>query len=199
MKPSRRQFLVAGAGAGVTILTGCIAEAPEDNGDENDGTPEDLPGPVTDYTVVSVTREYAGDWWREPDDGPGIAVVLTDPDEVRAVVETDEEVEQFIDETDFAADAVYYLEGVGPNACYSRLDVEELVVIVNGDYTLQATVRARDVSDDDEDCPQVHSFPSVLLRVESEVTIDDATFRMVDGWENEDSVSPMDIGTFAQE
>lgn len=82
---------------------------------------------------------------------------------------------------------------------YAHLDVEELIVIANTGYTLQATVRIQDISDEDEDCAQVITFPSVLLRVESEVTIDDATFRMIDGWENEESVTPMGLGEFANE
>ena len=166
---------------------------------EIDNGADDLPGPLTDSTMISVTRQHAGDWWRDTDEGPGIAVEIPDADALESVVDMDDEAAQFIDETDFGDDAVYFIEVVGPTACYAEIELDELVLIANGEYILQGHVEIHDVSGDDEECAQVVSFSSVLLRVESDVQIEDARIAIIDGWGNEQRVSPQEMGDFAKE
>lgn len=171
-------------------------EDAENGADDED---EDPSGPIEDYEVLGVSRAHRGDWWRDVEDGPGIVVTLPDADAVETVVEMDDDVAQFLDETEFDTDDVYLLEIVGPNACYGQIDVEDLHVIANGGYELEGTARIIDISEGDVECAQVVTFQSILLRAETGVDIEDATYHLIDGWENEARVGAMDFGEFAAE
>ena len=166
-----------------------------ENGDDD----KDLPGPLEDYEMQSVSREFQGDWWRDVDDGPGIVVSLPDEDAIESVVDMTDEVAQLLDRTDFETDSVYLIELVGPNACYHDVDLGELVVSVNDEYFLEGDASIVDTSDDDVDCAQVITYQTILLRVRTDVDIASATFRLTDGWGNEERVEAMSFGEFAAE
>ena len=165
---------------------------PDDNG-------ADLPGPIEDYETLSVTRDNQGDWWRDVEDGPGIVVTLPDEDAIHSAVEVSDEVTELINNIDFDADNVYLIELVGPNACYQAFELDELVVVTNDQYHLEGVVEIIDNSADDVDCAQVISYQTILLRVTTGVDISEATFRLTDGWGNEDRITAIDLGEFAKE
>ena len=156
-------------------------------------------GPIEHVETVDVGRDAVGDWHIEDETVPGVVVQLQDANEVRALVNETDAVDMFLGETDFAEDAVCYLESVAPDACHRTIDLDEVAVIANGDYEVNGNATVVDVSDTDEDCAAIVTYPAVLVRIESEVDLARGTFRIEDGWGNADRVAAIGFDEFAQE
>jgi len=167
----------------------------DDEDDESDGH-----GSVDEVVVVPATREYRGDWSSTEEDHVGVVVHLDDEEELRAVVDDHERVDRFVAETDFEADAVFYIESAGPNACYREIDVGDVQIIADDDgYFVRGAATVVDDSDEGEACAQVVSFPGALVRVKSEATAQAGEFRITDGWGDEATVSSISVGELAKE
>lgn len=174
------------------------------DGDGDDGTGGD--DTVDRVQVVPATREYAGDWYGEEREDIGIAVHLDDEDELRALVEDHEDVDRFVEGTDFEDDAVFYLESAGPDACHRTIDVRD-VEIRDGDdggdgedgNVVRGTATVVDERGDEEACAEVVTFPGVLIRVASGVDAREGAFDVVDGWGEAATVESISMAELAQE
>ena len=171
-----------------------VDETEEGNEDSDEGGY----GPIERTEVVPATREYAGDWWYDGTDETGVAVHLTDEEEVRALVDAHESVDRFIEGTDFEDDAVFYVESAGPNACFRTLEVREVVAVADDDsYFVTAEIEATE--DESDACAPDITYPGALVRVESEVPLRTGEFYVTDGWDNEETVKAVSMGEFAAE
>lgn len=167
--------------------------------DEDEGGAE-LPGPIENVGVLPVKRESPGGWWSEESEKTGVVVELSDTDEVRGLLPETTELDEFIADTDFSEEYVYYVESVGPTACYRGIEVGSANVIANGEgYFLQANARVVDESDDDTMCAEVITFPGLLVRVTADVELRTAEVRLSDGWGNQKTAEAQSLGEFAQE
>lgn len=150
--------------------------------------------------VVQADREYDGDWRRDDTDDTGIAVYLTDEDQVRAIVEPHEDVDRFITGTDFGEDAVFYLESAGPDACHRKIDVTDVEVVTDEDRSfVRGTANVIDDSDAGGGCAEVVTFPGALVRIQSEVDLATGEFDIIDGWGDQATIEAMSMGEFAAE
>ena len=167
------------------------------NGNDDDS---ELPGPLEGVQTVPVERESAGDWRSSATEDTGVAVHLEREEEVRALVEEHENVDRLMEATDFDEDAIFFLESAGPNSCYDRIDVSEIVVVANDDgYFLSGNVAVVDDSDAREGCLDEVTFPATLMRVDSEVELPYGRFQITDGWDNAAYVKSIPMSEFAKE
>ncbi len=167
--------------------------------DDHDDIPE-TPGPLQDIDIVPASAKSPGAWHSEATtDDTGVVVSLDTEEEVQVITEDSENVERFIELTDFDEDFVYFVESVGPNACYRRLEFGEFVVVANDDgYFL--TGQATAVTDSRLDvCAEVITYPGTLLRVDSEVALSKAEFRITDGWGEQTTIESITMSEFAKE
>lgn len=172
----------------------------DSDGDTDDGEEADGDGAVDQIQVVSATRESKGDWDNDDRDDIGVVIQFDDEDELRAVIDEHEDVDRFIEGTDFEADAVFYLETTGPNACYRDVDIGDVEIIADDDgYFVRGNAIAVTDADEDEVCNPVVSFPSVLIRVESEVDVRNGEFSITDGWGDEETVLSVSVDECSQE
>lgn len=191
MQPlDRRTFLRLGAAGAGASIAGCL-----------DGVPgEDDPDGIEDYRTVPYRVTTTVPRWRREDEPPvGRVVVIDDEERERAVLspadvpeERRQELETFFEELDYATSVVVLVESAGPNACYDRLELED-VRIESGELRASATVV--DTSDPDTACAQVETYPSALLRVDfEEEPVADVAVSITDGWEQTETVaaSPAD-------
>ncbi len=177
-----------------------VGDEEDSEEEDDDGEDSDSNGAVDQIRVVSATRESKGDWYSDEREGIGVVVQFDNEDELRAVIDDHEDVDRFIEGTDFEADAVFYLETAGPNACYRNVDIRDVEIIADDDsYFVRGNAAAVDDSDAGEACAQVISFPGVLIRVESEVDVRDGEFRITDGWGEAETVTSVSVGEFARE
>ena len=183
----RRTFITAATAAGVT-LAGCLTD-PVGNGDE-DGNQHDL-GEEFDVSEYAPSLA-AGDL---PHEAHSVAVHLRSEEETGEALDTEaltddarDEVEAFVDETDFEETTLFYVQTRAPNACY-ELQIAELEL--DGE-TVIGSVVAEDVSEPDEACAQVVITPAVLFRASGEDAEDDppeeAELEVTDGWEETETV-----------
>ena len=132
---SRRSAL-SGVGtlAGLTALAGCVDDgsdrstADETDADETDAGTDYPPAAVSDVTVHQVGRALSGPAWRR-DERPGFCTLIEARDDAAWLLrDADAETTAFVDETDFDAAVVLYVESVGPNTCYGRVAVEDVSI-----------------------------------------------------------------------
>ena len=128
----------------------------------------------------------------EPDDSDAVHDEPDSPGDA-----TVDDLEDWIEETDFEESVVLHVESVGPNTCFGELAVSDVRIesepietdsaAVEADQAVIAgTAEAVDVSEPDEVCGQAITYPSALVRVtpaEPSVELPDvAQFTVVDGW-----------------
>jgi len=182
--------------ADVRIVNGEGDDGDEDDGDEG----SDTHGAVDRIQVVGATREFDGDWYSDERDDIGVVVHFDDEDELRAVVDDHEDVDRFVEGTDFGADAVFYLESAGPDACYGGIDVTDIQIVANDDgYFVRGNAVVGVDSDDGGGCAEGVTFPGVVLRVESEVDVREGEFRVTDGWGDGGTIDSISVAELAQE
>lgn len=155
---------------------------------------------IESVETIPVHRESAGDWHFDDTEETGVVVHLENAEEVTSLVPEEGDVSEFLGNTDFEEDTVFYVESVGPNACYNRIEFDEVLVEASTHgYSLFATAAVIDTSDEDESCAQVVTYPAVLLRVESDLDIPDGTVDLTDGWGESTRAHSQSLGEFAQE
>lgn len=171
------------------------------NGDGDDDESDD-DRPVGRVQTVQVDRPLQGEWHVDDSDATGIVVKLEDNEEVRAITREDEVVDRFLVGTNFEEETVFFIESVGPNACYRELDVSNVDVtedengsVVVGDATVVET------GDEDEGCDHMVEYPAVLVRIETgdDIDVRGGAFRITDGWGDESVVESVSMSEFAQE
>lgn len=193
----RRTFLAASVGV---VLAGCLSD-PTGNGDENGDEDENGSGnenedeAENDLDEEFDVSEYApslaaGDLPRE---AHSVAVHFRSEDEAEEALDTEaltddarDEVEEFVDETEFEEATLFYVQTRAPNACY-ELQVEELEL---EEETVTGTLVAEDVSEPDEACAQVVITPAALFRAHGEdEPPEEAELEVTDGWEETETVT----------
>ncbi len=171
----RRRTFLALAGLGVVgTLAGCTGPGRENTGD----------AAITAETQPFTTHS-SRPWWSE--EAPGRVVLIDDETRERAVFgsydlsdDRAEAVREFLSDIAYDSERLIFIESVGPNACYDRLDVTN-VRLVDGE--IGARANALDTSEEDTACAEVITYPSTLVRVTFEETpADSASVELTDGW-----------------
>jgi hypothetical protein len=190
MSPNRRttlRLLAAGAGA---AIAGCLSGGPsdDDGGDENgtetaDGSPSEPSIESTDTAPLAV-RSSRPSWL----DHETNQVILVDSAEreTTALESFDlpegrrEALEEFLSGIEYDSDRVLLVEGVGPDACHDRLEIES--IRLEG-TELRADAAVIDSSDGDVGCAEAITYPSALARVDvAGEPPDSAAVSVTDGW-----------------
>lgn len=159
------------------------------NGGDTDPTEPSQSAAIDNVRTVSVSGKYKGEWWHDGTDNTGMVAQLTSEEEVRALTVSHEDVDRFIIATDFSEDTVFFIESVGPNACYREVTVSEIVPVANDEYFIQGDAMAIDTAAEGEACAEVISYPAVLVQIKSDLDFSTGEFRIIDGWNNEQTVS----------
>lgn len=172
----------------------------ETNGDTEEGNDADGSGGTVDgVTVVPATRDGAGDWDGDGLAETGILVYLENETQVQSLL-YGQDVDRFVEGTNFETDAVFYLESAGPNACYRTVEVSDVVIETdNGDHVVFGTAAVRDDSPDGGGCAEVITYPGILIRVERAGEATTGEFRITDGWERTSVVRSKSIGDHVRE
>lgn len=164
----------------------------DDGNDENASTDDgaDDRARLETYEVeqFAATSERPG-WADEGDPSGGHLEVFDDAEAVREDLPFDDvddegrrdDLETFLEETDFETSLLLYVASAAPDASYDEIEVRELAV---DDGRLAGTAAA--VGGDGDLAAQVLTFPSALVRVAFEGgrpgTVE---LTVVDGWEEE--------------
>lgn len=184
MDSDRRALLkTVGLGAG-TALAGCLGIS------DDTETPTSGPG-LENFDTLPFTIRNDPNWCS---DAVGYAVVIDSESRQRAAFGTfapdgsrHDEITNFIDSIDYETDRLVVVESGGPNACFNRLEVEDLRV---EDGRLRADASVIDTSEGDEACASVETYPSTLLRVRFEESpVDEVAVDVTDGWGEEATVT----------
>ena len=180
MQPSRRRFISIASVTGFGVVAGCIADGTDDeraggtddDDDDDDDDDESEVGDGDDHE-----DDGSGDDEEADDEtvhysistGDTHAAAFFTADEALDEVELEalseekrEEVEAFIEATDFEEAVIVLLRAHVHNLCYG-LELEYAEADADG---VRARAAAVDRSDDDEDCAQAVDGPTMLVRVE---------------------------------
>ena len=176
--PTRRRVLLSGAAGLTALAAGCVGDSGDGSGDDGaDDTDTD-----DQFETVQLGPTSERPFWAQADpDRPGVVSLYDSVDDIgrgRAMLdgEFEDEIEQFVDETEFETQRLLRIEAVGPNGCYDRLRLENLTV---ADGTVRGEATATTPEDHGE-CPQVVTYQRAFVRVDAPVDI--AEFELTDGW-----------------
>ena len=170
---SRRSTLSGvGAVAGLTALTGCVDDRSDGSTDDEpdadtdteatDTDEDSASSTVTDVTVHQVGQALSGPAWRR-DERPGFCTLIGARDDAAWLLgDADAETVAFVEETDFEAAVLLYIESVGPNTCYRRVAVDDVAV---DDNRLTATASAVDTGGEGAVCGEAITYAGVFCRV----------------------------------
>lgn len=187
---TRRQTLVGGTAGVAALLAGCTGDDGE-NGDDENGDGE---------TATFETKQLGPAvgtpaWYRADDDRAGV-VFLHDSPSIRTgstapqVEFDDEEIAQFVTETDFESQRLLRVEVAAPDGCHDRVEFDDLTI---EDHTVvgEATATA---PEDREGCDHALTVPRALVRVDTPVDL--AALDVTDGWGETESVRSDDQPRF---
>jgi len=194
MSPNTRRGTIRLVGLGLgAALAGCL-----DGGDDpatgesptDDPSPTDGPSGDLEYESVQVGAASGDpDWYDSEDEPPGHVELFASARAVRRALDLEaasDEVGAFVDGTDFERSRLLYVASLGPNTCYSEIDVRELTV---EDGELVGTAAAVDPSDDTTGCGDAVTFPSALVRVTFDGRpANHATITVVNGWDEQRAI-----------
>lgn len=180
----RTALRFAGLGA-VGALAGCVGDGDGDGDDDGSSDPH-IAGTAT---IQLATHTSTPRWHSRSQDSTGHVVLIDSETRTEAALNQyaremaesrRQELAAFMDEVRYGRDRLLLVESVGPDGCHDRLEVEN-VALEEGRLTADAGVV--DTGDDEADCAEAVTYPSVLVRVTFE---DDppgaATVTITDGW-----------------
>lgn len=180
MEFTRRKTLIA---AGATVgLGGCVDRLPgtaDTSGGGNgnaDGT-----GDGVAFDVFQLDQSLGRPLWVMAEDATGFVTLVESEDDRLWMVDDPGEVdglEAWLDETDFEESTIVYVETVGPNTCYSEIDVRDVAVEAGA---IVGTAAAVDTSDENVACGSAETYPSAFVRVTGDDLPADAAFTVTDG------------------
>lgn len=206
MEQSRRRALQLAAGSLGALLAGCVGNSPsartetrtDDRTDTGTDDPTDTPagtdtstdrGTATELidseTVPFPTGPSEPDWaGDEPVGDVTLAATKQRAETILRPFELPEEKRHSVNEilraTDFDTSLLALVETVGPNSCYSTVDVSELA-LENGSLVGDAT--AVDTSDGETACAEVVTYSAVLVQATFDgAPPEEATVAITDGW-----------------
>ena len=201
-KLSTRRQVLGGVGAAViATLAGCATEPPQagtgDSGSEDDtkhGPGTEVPGgngntPVG-FQVLHVPGDRTGANW-DYRTRVGFCTFVPDPADAGWLLDLeDPTVVAFLDETDLEADALLYVESVGPNTCFNALEITDLNIESDA---IVGTVRVVDTSEPDHDvCGPSLTYPGALIRIVTDPLPETARITITNGWGDRETVMPAD-------
>jgi hypothetical protein len=171
-----RRHLLAAAGSLASLgLSGCTGGGLGD--DESGGNGED--GPVEpEFDVFGLPPRTGRPSWYG-DQAVGHLQRIDSASAARGRVESPASVEGldgWLSETQFDEAMVLHAASVGPDTCYGRLEVGDLIVengVLIGDATATAS--------GEDGCSEAETYAGAFLRVTSPVPAS-AEFRITDGW-----------------
>jgi hypothetical protein len=205
---NRRDLLRIGTLA-ATGLAGCLTDRPADGPDGTVTTTPTTPtttspatGQVKRVEVVQLGADTGQPSWDE-DDAAGHAGLYGSETLARAALEFDsvtedsrDDVDRLLSETEFDRSRLLLLGSVGPDTCYSEIDVGDLHT--EGDR-LEGAFAAHDPCGDCA-CGDAVTYPSALVRVTFDGgPVDEARLTATDGWGEEAALEVVSDGGLAPE
>lgn len=180
----RRDVLNSVGVAAAVTLSGCVIGSIPGSTDDADNDDPDSPISAYDTTPLLVHTNRPS--WDE-DGVVGHVIVIGSKDRQRAVLDRYDlsaerrvAIHEFISGLDYSRERLLFVESVGPNACYDRLKIGDVVV---GDGDVRATASVSDTSEGDVACAEVITYSAALLRVTFEdEPIDTAAVDITNGW-----------------
>jgi hypothetical protein len=210
MSQLTRRAALYGVAGGVAALAGCTeAGVPADGsgtdggGTDGDGNGTDgsdgADGDGTDGTdgdggdgadsddeeVTTVVRQVgaalSGPAW-DRTERRGFCTLITEEGEASWLLDdAPEAVRAFVEETDFAASVLVYVESVGPDTCHDEITFDSTGMgVEDGTFVADATVRGP--GSDDVACGDAITYSAALIRVTSDPLPDAARLSVTDGW-----------------
>ncbi|WP_240471122.1 hypothetical protein [Halorubrum tropicale] len=189
MSQLTRRAALYGVAGGVAALAGCTeAGVPADgsgtdgggtDGDGGDGADSD------DEEVTTVVRQVgaalSGPAW-DRTERRGFCTLITEEGEASWLLDdAPEAVRAFVEETDFAASVLVYVESVGPDTCHDEITFDSTGMgVEDGTFVADATVRGP--GSDDVACGDAITYSAALIRVTSDPLPDAARLSVTDGW-----------------
>ncbi|MFP8954332.1 hypothetical protein ACLI4Z_15395 [Natrialbaceae archaeon A-arb3/5] len=180
---TRRTALLSAGSIGTLALAGCLdgpGDGDEPGDDESDDDTSGSDGEI-EYDVFQLgTTGSQPDW--STDDQPGFVGLAETPADLDWMIDepTDtDDLEEWIQTTDFDESVLVLVETVGPNTCYNEVAVEEVGLASGGDRIV-GDARAVDTSDD-ELCGQAITYPAALVRVTGDGLPAEAVFTVTNG------------------
>lgn len=180
----RREVLNSVGVAATVTLSGCVLGSKSGPTDGvGTGDPDSL---ISAYDTTPLFAHSNRPSWDE-DGVVGHVVVIGSEDRMRAAIdrydlsaERRAAIREFTSGLDYSRERLLFVESVGPNACYDRLEIGDVGV---GDGGVRATASVSDTSVGDVACAEVLTYSAALLRVtfESE-PIDTAAVDITNGW-----------------
>jgi hypothetical protein len=171
----RRQLLGAAGSLASLGLAGCTGGGLEPDGGDGDG--EDGPQEPEFDVFELPPRTGRPSWYQEQ--AIGHLQQIDSASAARDQVESLESVEGldgWLSETQFDEAMVLHAASVGPDTCYGRLEVADLVVengVLIGDATATAS--------GEDGCGDAETYAGAFIRVTSPVPAS-AEFRITNGW-----------------
>ena len=183
MDSFRRSLLATGAALLSTIPAGCLGDGPNDS-ERQSGAVASI-----EYEVTAFAATFSVPEWADPNrPSAGHLAAITSADRASDELDFDEvdddrrdDVDAFVEETDFDSEFLLYVASEGPNSNYremeiTTLDVEDGVVVG----------RAEIQTIDEKFADEAPMYPSILVRV----TPDEGwpagvELAITDGWDNE--------------
>jgi hypothetical protein len=210
MSQLTRRAALYGVAGGVAALAGCTeAGVPADGsgtdggGTDGDGNGTDgsdgADGDGTDGTdgdggdgadsddeeVTTVVRQVgaalSGPAWDRTERRGLCALIAEEGDASWLLDDAPEAVRAFVEETDFAASVLVYVESVGPDTCHDEITFDSTGMgVEDGTFVADATVRGP--GSDDVACGDAITYSAALIRVTSDPLPDAARLSVTDGW-----------------
>ena len=189
-----RRATLYGVAAGAAALAGCTeAGVPADGsgtdgGDGSDGNGTDGSDGADgdggdDEEVTTAVRQVgaalSGPAWRRTERRGFCTLIAEEGDASWLLRDAPEQVRAFVEETDFAASVLVYVESVGPDTCHDEIAFDGVAV---EDGTLVADATVQGPGSDDVACGEAITYPAALLRVTSDPLPDAARLSVTDGW-----------------
>jgi hypothetical protein len=183
---TRRAALHGVAVGGVAALAGCTeAGDPVPGGNGTDGSDGDgnandggSDGDGVTTAVQQVGAALSGPAWNRTE-RRGICVLIGESEEASWLLDdAPEAVRAFVEETDFAASRLCYVESVGPDTCHDEIAFGGVAVEVG---TLVADATVQGPGGDDVACGEAITYSAALLRVTSDPLPDAARLSVADG------------------
>ena len=191
-----RRATLYGVAAGAAALAGCTeAGVPADGsgtdgGDGSDGNGTDGSDGADgdggdDEEVTTAVRQVgaalSGPAWRRTERRGFCTLIAEEGDASWLLRDAPEQVRAFVEETDFAASVLVYVESVGPDTCHDEIVFDSVGMgVEDGTFVADATVLGAE--SDDVACGEAITYSAALLRVTSDPLPDAARLSVTDGW-----------------
>jgi hypothetical protein len=188
-----RRATLYGVAAGAAALAGCTeAGVPADgsgtdggdgsggtDGDGGDGTDgADSDDEEVTTVVQQVGAALSGPAWDRTERRGFCTLIAEEGDASWLLDDAPEEVRAFVEETDFAASVLVYVESVGPDTCHDEIAFDG-VAVEDGTFVADATVQGP--GSDDVACGEAITYSAALLRVTSDPLPEAARLSVTDG------------------